>query len=174
MFYFNPVQNNFTGIINIENLRPFTYLICFMWMLSLNYTLYPVLKHSLLLHIKKHMLILNICILITLFLPYQQPSSLQAQLHLLFALCAFIQLHYMLYYIKDLNIMITNFYIASEILAGGFVLTFSSITGISEWIFVIGLWISLTCLFYSYKKWYKEPMRLASLWNLHVSIFGKG
>lgn len=148
-FLFDPFNNNFTGILH-TSISMYAYVVCMMWMISLYVTLYPLLKQSLLLHTKMHMCILYICILLTLFIPYDI-SHISAHLHLLFALCTFIELHYLLYYIKDIHPTITTFYECCLILAGGFVLTFSSITGISEWIFVIGLWISLTML-HSYKK----------------------
>ena len=65
---------------------------------------------------------------------------------------AFLYLHYLLYAFYWYRQKATMFYIACLTMSGCFVLTYSSITGLSEWIFIIGLMSTLSYLDHSNMK----------------------
>lgn len=151
LFYYNPVQYNFTGLLNQKSSRLQAILLILFWLFLLLYHLSFLLEKSLCTHIKQKLFILSVLILFTTFTPYQDSGDFLSQMHLFFGLITLIYLHFMLVYLILFNKQITCFYIASLLLSAFFVLTFSSITGISEWIFIVALTISLNRL-HSYKK----------------------
>lgn len=150
VFHYGIIDFNMTGLINNHETRIFSSILCFIWTIVIVYLLYKLLKKTILIHVKERIIVLLVCMLFTIFLPYDSTGSLLSQLHLFFAIASIIYLHILLYYLKDMNPIITSFYCACLVLSGFFVLTYSSITGISEWIFACGLWVSL---YYLYKKY---------------------
>ena len=153
IFFFinDPIKYNYTGLLNKPHTHMFATLLCFVWILLLFSHLYPLLKRSICSKPVTNLIILLMCILCTVFTPYASSGDLLSQLHLLFALIAMIDLHWIFLHFIHFNQNVTLFYIACLLLSGAFVLTFSAITGISEWIFIVGSTIALNRL-YSYKK----------------------
>lgn len=143
VFYNGIIDFNMTGLMNNPSTKIIAILLSLIWTLTIIYLLYKALKKTILTKQKEKIITLCILMLLTVLLPYDSTGSLLSQLHLFFAIASIIYLHILLYYLKDINQFITSFYCACLVLSGFFILTYSSITGLSEWIFAIGLWISL-------------------------------
>lgn len=145
MWIHDPIQFNFTGLLNLSSTRIPAIILCVYFTLLLMIHFYHLKK-------KQNMYILFLLICITTLTPYSNSGNLTSQLHLLFAVTTLVYLNISLYPFYWYSKQITYFYICCCILSCGFVLTYSAITGISEWIYVIGLILSLHFLDHSYKK----------------------
>lgn len=145
MWIHDPIQFNFTGLLNQSSTKIYAMLLCVYFTLLLMIHFYHLKK-------KQNMYILFLLICLTTLMPYSNRGNLTSQLHLLFAITTLIYLNISLYPFYWHSKQITYFYICCCILSCGFVLTYSAITGISEWIYVIGLILSLHFLDHSYKK----------------------
>lgn len=88
---------------------------------------------------------LILCILTVLF-PYNTPGSPLSSLHLAFGLLCFLYFNRLLFELRYLSLYSTDLYLAFLILSCFFILTYQSITGLSEWIYAIGTGISLFLL----------------------------
>lgn len=140
------IKYNFTGLLNEEIICYFAYIVCAMGALLLFVKLKILFKRTSCKKANMYLAILFASLLLTILLPYQESGDFFSQLHLLFALLSFIVLHRILFEFKDFNRKITYFYLSCLLLSFMFVITFSSITGLSEYIFVMGLWISFQFL----------------------------
>lgn len=149
VFHYGIIDFNMTGLINHHETRIFSIIISLIWTIVILYLLYKLLQKTILIHTKERIIVLLLCMLLTMFLPYDSTGSLSSQLHLFFGLLSLGYLHYLLFFLRNINTKVTTFYICCLLLSVAFVMTYSSITGISEWIFACGLWISLC---YLYKK----------------------
>ncbi|MGN8626334.1 hypothetical protein [Bulleidia sp. HCP3S3_F2] len=116
------------------------------WIILLFLHLYHLITN------KKKLIPLFILVTLTAITPYNATGDIASQFHLFFALAAFLYLHYLLYAFYWYRQKATMFYIACLTMSGCFVLTYSSITGLSEWIFIIGLMSSLSYLDHSNMK----------------------
>ena len=145
MWIHDPIQFNFTGLLNQSSTRIYAIILCIYFTFLLTIHFYHLKK-------KQNIIILFLLICLTTFIPYSNTGNLASQLHLSFAITALVYLNLSLYPFYWHSKQITYFYICCCILSCGFVLTYSAITGISEWIYVIGLILSLHFLDYSYKK----------------------
>ncbi len=150
-FIHGPIKYNYTGLLNDPSTKGFATILCIVWIVLLFIHLYPLLKRSICTKPVQQLILLLICILCTMCIPYASRGDFLSQMHLLFGLATIIDLHWILLHFIYFNQNITFFYIGCLLLSGAFVLTYSAITGISEWIFIVGLMISLNRL-YSYKK----------------------
>jgi uncharacterized membrane protein YfhO len=145
MWINDPIKYNYTGLLNHSSTRVISIILCLYWCFLLLYHLYELKK-------KQNIFILFPLILCTMFTPYSDTGDFLSQLHLMLALITLFYLHWLLYSFYWYSRKITTFYVCCLLLSGFFVLTYSSITGISEWIFVVGLMLSLHLLDHSYKK----------------------
>ncbi len=145
MWINDPIKYNYTGLINHSSTKILAIVICLYWCFLLFFHLYQLKK-------KQNIFILFPFILCTMFTPYSDTGDLLSQIHLFVALATMLYLHWILYSFYWYSRKITTFYLCCLLLSGLFVLTYSSITGISEWIFIVGLMISLHLLDHSYKK----------------------
>lgn len=141
----DPIQFNFTGLLNQTSTRIYAFLFCFYFTSLLIIHLYNLKK-------KQNIIILFLLICLTTFMPYSNNGNFTSQLHLLFAIMTLVYLNVSLYSFYWHSRKITHFYFCCCILSCGFILTYSAITGITEWIYVIGLILSLHFLDHSYKK----------------------
>ncbi len=145
MWIHDPIAFNFTGLLNQSQTRIYAILLCVYFTVLLLFHLYHLKK-------KQNCFILFLLICLTTLIPYSNTGNLFSQLHLLFALATLVYLNVILYTFYWYSKKITTFYLCCCVLSCGFVLTYSAITGISEWIYVIGLILSLHFLDHSYKK----------------------
>lgn len=135
------IKYNFTGLLNENIICYFAYVICLIGAILLFFKLKILLKRTFMKKANIYLLVLFTCMLLTLLLPYDQNGDLCSQFHLLFALLSFMILHRILFEFRFFNKKVTTFYLSCLILSFLFVITFQSITGVSEYIFVMGLWI---------------------------------
>ena len=146
MWINDPIAFNFTGLLNQSSTKHIAIIICMYWIILLFLHLYHLITN------KKKLTPLSILVILTALTPYNAAGDIASQFHLFFALAAFLYLHYLLYAFYWYRQKATMFYIACLAMSGCFVLTYSSITGLSEWIFIIGLMSSLSYLDHSNMK----------------------
>lgn len=136
------VKYNFTYLLNQPIIRYWGYLVCILGAYLLYKKLTSLVKLTTFKKARMCIFLLFTCMLLSALLPYHDHGDLLSQLHLLFALLSFLLLHRLLFEFRYFNRKITYFYLSCLFLSFLFVITFQSITGISEYIFVMGLWIS--------------------------------
>ena len=146
MWINDPIAFNFTGLLNQSSTKCIAIIICMYWIILLFLHLYHLCTN------KKKLIPLFILVILTSITPYHATGDITSQFHLFFALAAFLYLHYLLYAFYWYRQKATMFYIACLTMSGCFVLTYSSITGLSEWIFIIGLMSTLSYLDHSNMK----------------------
>ena len=145
LFQHDLIEYNYTGLLN-SNVRSTALLLCFIGGVLCIYSLYVLLSRLHIKHTYLQLFLLSILMLLTTLLPYKETNSLSSQLHLLSGLITFLYLHRILLQLASLNKNVTYFYLSTLFLCMLVTITFQSITGMTEWLFVCGYIISLVMI----------------------------
>ena len=149
MLFHNPILYNFTGLLNSTH-RSSAMILCMLCVIICLSCVYTLLEKYCIPRRKLQCFLLCACMCLSAFTPFTTTDALSSQLHLLFALLSFLYLHRILFQFAFISQKVSHFYIGCLFLSGLFVITYQSITGISEIIFMDGWMISMYILL---KSW---------------------
>lgn len=145
MLFHNPILYNFTGLLNSTH-RSSAMILCILCVVICLSCVYTLLEKYCIPRRKLQCFLLCACMCLSAFTPFTTTDALSSQLHLLFALLSFLYLHRILFQFAFISQKVSHFYIGCLFLSGLFVITYQSITGISEIIFMDGWMISMYML----------------------------
>ena len=134
---------NMTGILTTGS--PFAYFLYFVCFFFLNFLLYKEVNHT-------KLWILDAMMLISLFMPYQEESSLTSNIHIILAYASFVYLQTLIFPLIATSSIYVTLYSIVLLFCFMDCLTNEKITGLSQVVYVSGFFFLLTFYYLRYKK----------------------
>lgn len=145
----NPMEYNYTGLLNQESTRYATFTGCIAGGIWLVYVISYLSIKNKLKNRKIYLFIFIVCLIAAAFLPYSKTGDIFSQLHLLAAVFSFLIMNaYILYFIRFNHRCIT-IYTAMMFAVFLLIITFQSVTRTAEMLYAI---VTAGLLTYLYRK----------------------